>query len=380
MLPVLFAACVAPDVRRDFEEDLPESGFQFYSGSSSVAGDFYVGVTEYGDEQGRSVVLIPMIHVADAGFYDAVSEELDRADVVLAEGVRGTPSLGPQLFLMSYVFGNMRRLASFAQLTAQSEALSFGANVKNADLSIEEWQAGSPWWTPLVQVGFTPFLVVVMESAALTTWISQGLYGVAFAGEQIDGSWRHFLVEDSSDDEDDGLELLLPGIIHRRNAAVLDTLDHLEPSMERVAIPWGANHMPGIADGLVERGFAPISHRWIRAVSVRTFLQEWPEGSANEASDFYVPYLLHWRHHEHSWYASLLLRSILLESPPDSFRLELLWELLASVSVDGETKSGRFQLLPTLFGRPLLFERAYARGDARWRFLLFFELGSLERD
>ncbi|MFG0318164.1 MAG: hypothetical protein ACF8XB_12895, partial [Planctomycetota bacterium JB042] len=154
------AGCRAPSTTLETSE-LPERGFEFYSGSDGVAGDLWLGFTTFTHaETGRTCVLLPVYHVAEARFYDEVQREMDAADVVLTEGVGGAPSLSPALFLTSYAFANYRRVASLAGLTHQGEAVAWRPNHRNADLRMSEFQATWPWTAPIGQAVALPVVAV----------------------------------------------------------------------------------------------------------------------------------------------------------------------------------------------------------------------------
>jgi len=375
------SACLAPE-RAEEELEKPDGGFEFYTGSKDKAGDFYLGLTELEHPaSGVRVVLIPMYHVAEAGYYAAVQEELERSDLVLVEGVGGDPSLSPSQALLEIVFASQRRIASFSALTRQHEALRHGAHWKPADLPLADWRATMPWWSPAVQTLSLPLIVVVTEPAALISWTERLLlapFGSIGSGAAVETAWRHFLVNDPPETDDEALDFLLPGIISLRNEHLLAVFEDAlsDPDVRRVAIPWGAAHMPGILDGLEASGFAIRDHRWIRAISVAGLLSGETD-TAFESTDFLIPYLIHWRSLEDAWNLSLALGALQFEAPPRGYQVDLLWSLLASLAGNPVAETASFQLLPSLFGRPLLF-RWKSRGESsQVQFLLFFEFGTL---
>ena len=129
------SACAAPDLGP--EQMLPESGYLFHTGKDDLAGDLYIGITdlEHADS-GKVVVLVPMVHTGDADFFRRVQEELDRADVVLMEGVWGAPSLSPTLFFINYLLSSQRRLAYHMNHVWEGEGLVYRPNWRWADLSL----------------------------------------------------------------------------------------------------------------------------------------------------------------------------------------------------------------------------------------------------
>ena len=370
------AGCSSLDTD-DAPTPLPERGYEVYTGDSDDAGDMYLGFTTYRHEPtGKTCVLLPVYHVATAAFYEAVQREMDRADVVLTEGVGGAPSLSPGLALTTYLFANYSRLASFGGLTMQSEAIVARPNQRNADLRLEEFQAGWPWHTPIVQGLVLPFLVVVMEPLVLGSWLERGLVAPFGGGDAFAASWRHFLVEDANDD-DGPSDVLLPGVVDVRNERLLEEIDRAvaDDEVAHIAVPWGAAHFPPMRDDLEERGWTEVGHEWVRAIPVRALL----EGELtrdDESFDLMIPWALHVRGRSgESWSVSAALNSILVERRPTSdVHVGLLWELLLSLRSNPDGDHFELQLLPSLFGRPLLFQYVGDADDSRLRFLWFFEV------
>ncbi|MEM7165940.1 MAG: hypothetical protein AAF581_10770 [Planctomycetota bacterium] len=361
------------------EASLPEtSDFVFYTeNSDGEPGDVYVRSCVYEHpETGQQVLLIPMVHIADAGFYDDVATLLESCDVVLEEAVHGVPNVSPFLAIAPYVMGNMRRQASLAGISHQAEVLEPTSRWRNGDVSVAELQAFGSWTSPVVQACVLPLVVVVGEITNAYNWTASLLSAVVGRGLQREFHVRAGLADDLAATDSDGLEILIPGVLHRRNDRLLAVLDETvaDRAACRVGVPWGAAHLPGIAIGLVERGYLEGESQWLRLLSVRSLETDPPDRPV----DAFLPYAFHYRSHEESWYASLLLRSILLESRPGrDARFELLWEVLASYRSSQVHDKTHFQLLPSLFGRPLLFEYARQGDRSRYRFLLFGQFGGL---
>ncbi len=81
------------------------------------------------------------------------------------------------------------------------------------------------------------------------------------------------------------------------------------PEVKSVALPWGADHMPGIAAGPTERSFARVDHEWLRAIVVRSSL---------DVQSF-----------ERTWSCATLCDAVAFGVPePDTFASSLLWGFL----------------------------------------------------
>ena len=64
--------------------------------------------------------------------------------------------------------------------------------------------------------------------------------------------------------------MVLDDIIKTRNAKLLATFDMDIAGHDTVFVPWGAEHMPGLEDGLRQRGFAFQSARRLRVAGYGT--------------------------------------------------------------------------------------------------------------
>ncbi|MFG0317376.1 MAG: hypothetical protein ACF8XB_08895, partial [Planctomycetota bacterium JB042] len=218
---------------------------------------------------------------------------------------------------------------------------------------------------------------VAWDTAIVLSWFERAGQALLGRGDAFRAAWRHWMVSDADDESDSSA--LLPGVIETRNARLLEVLDEVasDDTVRSVAIPWGAAHFPALRPELVDRGWIESDHRWVRAVAVRELLETGEAGAprSDEAFDVFVPYLGQFRSLGAAWNLSLLLHTVSLDRRAGGeSRVELLWELL--LSLRRNTAAGEFdlQLLPSLLGRPLLFEYRRSRDRGRVRFLWFFEV------
>jgi hypothetical protein len=375
--PILFMGCSTPGL--GLEKSPVGTGFYFYTGDEDTAGELYLGMHEMRHlETGKTVLLIPMIHGADPAFYRTVQEKIDGADRVLTEGVWGVGSLSPTFFVIYYLNHNSRRNLSYMGLTYQNEGLNSRPNWQNADLSKADFQMSTPWWTPFAHAVMLPLWLVVLEPMNVGNWFNDMAHGAVGEGDTLEARKRHSLIlklqEETGEDVIDNF--VLPGAITVRNAKVLAEFDRLaaRPEIERIAIPWGSAHMKGLEYALVRKGYSLSRHEWLPAISVRNLLTG--EGDGGETpSNFKIPYLVHWRSYQDDWSLATLFSLIDLGGGEEKFQFSLAWDLLFHLTSVGDEEE--IQLLPSLFGRPLLFEWARRGEDTRFRFLLIFELGSL---
>lgn len=424
-------ACTAIET----EVPLPDKGYDFYTGNAEQQGDAYLRQVEFTNAQtGTTVVLVPMIHIAEAQYYRAVQAEMDAADVVLLEGIGGSASLGPMKLLTTYLFSNYPRWAALGGFAQQSEVIVAGKNARSGDMSIEEFKDQMPWYTPAVQLVLFPFTVVGMETMNAVSYVFETLSYPLFAHDGYEAGFRHLfmsaLVEhegkdkkkQKQDDEADGAkaaeehdeesttkdgpvapataaqgapaddakstataastaetpeegpELLLPGVLEARNAHLLQRIDEVaaERAGQRIVLPWGGAHMPGVEKELLAHGYTQTAAKWRLAVKVKQLHDGVTPEDEDTPFDFYVPFALQIRKLDQAWSLSMLFHSITWDhAPDDDDAFSLLWDLAFSWSQNVRKDSTSWQLLPSLFDHPILFAYDREGDETTLRFLLW---------
>ncbi|MBL8839902.1 MAG: hypothetical protein JNL90_00050 [Planctomycetes bacterium] len=371
-----------PDLAAPRAADAPPLPYDHYTGDGEIAGDYWMRVEEWRHPaSGQSVVLLPMIHLADAAFYEAVSAKLRDADVVLTEGVGGPPSLSPTSLLLAYFFGNYSRGCWLGGLVPQDEGLDAGPRAERGDLDLAEYTASNSCGTSALHAVGLPALMALIEPIHLGRWLLADARTLCTWGWADEAAMRHFLVCDTNerhaDDPEGDDETLLDGVITRRNAHLLDRLDEVRarPGVGRIALPWGANHLPGLAAGLAERGFERGDSEWVRAIGVRALLDDPSQELDGDRTHLYVPYLFDVKSYRQSWSCGLACDALFVGAGRESSEAALLWGFLARAESGPPRGESRFSLLPLLFERPLLFEWRRKGDSHRVRFLWFFEVG-----
>jgi len=384
LLALSLAGCSTPSLPDEPPASPPPAAldapaYDFSTGAADRAGDYYLRVEEWRTSDGaRSVVLAPVIHLADAGFYAEIQRRLADADVVLTEGVGGPPALSPTSLLVEYVVGNYSRGAWLGGLVPQNLALDEGPRAESGDLEQAEFAATTSCGDALLQAAALPLLVLVIEPIHLLRWLEAG--GRTLVGESTadEAAFRHWMTDErlggDDGDADDGL---FPGVISTRNARLLERLDDCfaRPGVDRIAIPWGADHMPGVAAALAERGFTRANAEWLRAVAVAGHLLE-PDVDRNGGWHAYVPYLLDAQQGPGGTACGVVCDALSVASTDSNpFAFALLWGFVARLEIGTDRGESGASLLPTLFGRPLLFDWRRSGDSHRVRFLWFFEFG-----
>jgi hypothetical protein len=187
---------------------------------------------------GKSVELIPMIHVAEPRFYAQVARAFPTNAVVLLEGVTDDRHLLRQT--LSY-----KRLASSLGLADQQSMFGPGpTRAQRADVDLSQFSAKTIELLNLVSrihaQGLTP--------ENIREWLQK-----AQGPEMLDRVWRDLLT--------------------LRNEHLLAELQRALSRMDVVTIPWGAAHMPGLARGLEKLNFHLAQERDYEVLRYRTLLK-----------------------------------------------------------------------------------------------------------
>jgi hypothetical protein len=179
-----------------------------------------VQARKYVRNDGKSVHLYPMAHVANRDFYQTISQSFPSNSIVLMEGVTD------QEHLLTNHISYKRMAATLGLSEQQKEFKPIEEQMERADVDVKE---------------FTPntigFLNLVMRIH------SNGLNAPS-------------LMELMSFSPPPGFEKeLFDDLLRKRNRHLLDEMQRRLPETENIVVPWGAAHMPEIARELRKDGF-----------------------------------------------------------------------------------------------------------------------------
>lgn len=242
-------------------------------------------------ETGRQVDLIGMIHLAQPDYFRRINRLLGQYDKILFEMVGGedVPELVRLLrepvtteenlerireisekvmksqHLISRINGWFQmRVSQRAGLSDQSSLIDYGrANMVFADMTAEQYDAAMNRDPNAVLKSFKELFF--MEGMPLGDQIIstyQMLFGAEPAAQY---SMLAFCSYPGPEGEDENSV-----IIAQRNAVCVSVLDRetVDPQLKRVAVLYGALHLPGIDRMLRERGYRLRAVRWMRALEV----------------------------------------------------------------------------------------------------------------
>jgi hypothetical protein len=179
-----------------------------------------VQARKYVRNDGKSVHLYPMAHVADRNFYQTISQSFPTNSLVLMEGVTDSEHL-----LTNHI--TYKRMAATLGLSEQQKEFKPSEEqMERADVDVKE---------------FTPntigFLNLVMRIH------SNGLNAAA-------------LMELMTLSPPPGFEKeLFDDLLRKRNRHLLSEMQKRIPETDNIVVPWGAAHMPEIAREIQKDGF-----------------------------------------------------------------------------------------------------------------------------
>lgn len=181
---------------------------------------------KYVRNDGRTIVLFPMSHIAESEFYRSVAQSVTSNSVVLLEGVTDNRSL-----LTNQI--TYKRMAKTLHLSEQHEDFDLQqGRLVQADVDVQE---------------FTSNTVAVLN--LVTQMHSQG----------VNPHTLSLLLQFSP--SPDVEQQLLEDLLLKRNRHVLHELFARLPDADSFIIPWGAAHMSGLAKEIQKSGFHLVATR-----------------------------------------------------------------------------------------------------------------------
>jgi hypothetical protein len=202
-----------------------------------------VQARKYVRDDGKTVQLVPMAHVAERSFYRALSDSFTSNSIVLLEGVTDEQGL-----LTNHItYKRMAQTLGVAE--QQKEFKPAQGELVPADVDVADFTTNT--------IGFLN-LIMQVHAHGLRPDILMQL--VQFAPQP-------------------GFEQeLLTDLLHKRNLHVVEELQSRLDESEQFVVPWGAAHMPGIAKELQKLGFRVNETRDFTVIRFRS------SGKAREAS------------------------------------------------------------------------------------------------
>lgn len=201
------------------------------------------------EKDGRRVHLVGMAHIADGVFYEALNESLatplEGRRLVLLEGVSDREKLLPRSFAsgetyraMAERFGLAEQAIGFAMQSDKPEGKAGdslaewaerGVDFRRADIDVSE-----------LDPAYRERLVSLLEAMGNLKLEDLFTMPADMTAEELE-------------------ELMVEGLIKKRNAHLMDVFADHHSRYAEVFIPWGAAHLPDLERRLLELGYAPVA-------------------------------------------------------------------------------------------------------------------------
>jgi hypothetical protein len=183
-------------------------------------GGLTVEARKYVRDDGKSIELFPMAHVADADFYQNVSSSFSTNSIILIEGV--TDNMNLLTNKLSY-----KRMANALGLTEQKQRLVPGrGNFYRADVDVSS---------------FTPDTIACLNLVA-------GIHAQGLTPANLQTLLAYSPTQEFE-------KQLINDILTKRNQHLLEEIQSHLTQSDNIIVPWGVAHMPGTAREIQKLGF-----------------------------------------------------------------------------------------------------------------------------
>jgi len=238
-------------------------------------GKFETAITSYADDTGHAVDLVGVVHIADAGYYAKLNEELTHYDAVLYElvakhGTRPSRQRVNDSLLSRFQIG----LKRFLELEFQLDAIDYGRdNFVHADLTPKRMaQLMNEKGESVAKLVLRAMLVGIQrQHEGNGPHYSFAHVLLAFLSPDRARYLKFLLAHDLGDVErtvatfgaDNASGTVLVG--ERNKAAIAVLREQMKAGKHRLAIFYGAAHLPDMENRLRRLGFRKRGQRWLTA-------------------------------------------------------------------------------------------------------------------
>ncbi|WP_338702608.1 hypothetical protein V2W30_34995 [Streptomyces sp. Q6] len=200
-------------------------------------------------------VVFPMLHVASPTFYSQVRRRLRTCDLIVLEGIRGK-SAAVSTLTLAYRFAPRRRRNGLAE-QRDDALLPESVPVIHPDVTAAEAIADLkelPRWTYVLLLVAAPVMGLVFALRGPRAFLDEDL-----AVDDLPATARAEMLADSDVEH---------AMTDRRDRRLLDALgailDARADEPIRVAVVYGAGHVPAIVAGLMDRhDYRPREAEWL---------------------------------------------------------------------------------------------------------------------
>lgn len=238
-------------------------------------------VGHFRNQAGVEVDLVGAVHIADLAYFEDLNQRFKKYDAVLYELVGGPmPKEGsiedrPRSGNLAWVGELHARMKQVLALESQLSRINYQApNFVHADMTVEQFEEAkekkNESFLGLMFKAFT----VQSELAGNQGYTGPGLVKLMEILLRQDGATE---LKRLIGREFDSMETLMAGmeagegtvIVSERNRIALKVMDEqIKKGSKRLAIFYGAAHLPSMEKTLKERGFQLVKSEWLKAWSL----------------------------------------------------------------------------------------------------------------
>jgi hypothetical protein len=181
---------------------------------------FTVQARKYVRADGKTIQLLPLVHIGAPAFYRNLAESVPTNSVILMEGVTD------RLNLLTNKITYKRMATSLGLAEQQQEFHPRHAKLVPADVDVEQFDPSTITLLNLV-------MLIHAKGVTAENVLKLTQYSPPPALEKQ----------------------LLDDLLGKRNRRLIEELQAQLPESEHIIVPWGAAHMPGIAKEVQKAGF-----------------------------------------------------------------------------------------------------------------------------
>lgn len=250
--------------------------FEEYSDGSAA---LKASVSTYANARGQRVTLIAAVHVADPAYYSQLKQEMSSYDVVLYEMImhRGGRPPAPGTYRASNSISWLQLfMRDTLKMQFQVDGIDYRAsNFVHDDMFYEDFQRlQDERGESMLKLMFRSAMHEAMRKRDPNEPAPVTLGDLLVARNSPDPARQYRLILGrqfaSVDRQLAGMEGPNGSvIITERNRVALSGLDQqLSDGQADIAIFFGAGHMPGLEQGLLDRQFHFVTRHWVTAWSI----------------------------------------------------------------------------------------------------------------
>ena len=214
-------------------------------------------------KNGKTLRLIPMIHIGRSDYYDAVGDSMDEGKtIILAEGVSDTQGLLKTEFSYDKIgeflgLGTQRDMElqgtyvtrDFTPLDPSSPIDASKPHIVSADIDLSDFSPTTVDFIGILAAAFFSGGPITEGYTQYTTWIG------------------------SKGDVQKTIDTITYDIFTRRNEAIFAMMGKALPHYNTLIIPWGALHMTAVEEETQRLGFILLGKKERLSVDFREALE-----------------------------------------------------------------------------------------------------------